>query len=164
MHFKGRADRVDIAEDGTLHVVDYKTGKPIGALAADPDQRGTKLQLPVYGAAARLRAGRPTAAVQADYWFVTSKHKFKRVGYSVTPAVLEQVGHTLGTVVAGIESGVFPPHPIALSTSWVKCRYCDPDALGVVELRRQWERKRGDPGLAVYAELAEPSESGAVDG
>jgi ATP-dependent helicase/nuclease subunit B len=161
MYFKGRADRVDFAEDGTLHVVDYKTGRAIGALTADPDQRGTKLQLPVYGAAARLRAGKPNAAVQADYWFVTSKYKFKRVGYLVTPAVLERVGQTLSTIVAGIESGVFPPHPIALSTSRVNCSYCDPDALGVVELRRQWERKRAEPGLADYAELAEPSESHA---
>jgi hypothetical protein len=60
--------------------------------------------------------------------------------------------------VDGIEAGVFPPHPEALkSTSiFIDCHVCDPDGLGTVELRQQWERKRHDPALAAYADLAEP--------
>ena len=27
VEFRGFADRVDVADDGTMHVVDYKTGK-----------------------------------------------------------------------------------------------------------------------------------------
>jgi len=62
-------------------------------------------------------------------------------------------------MVNGIESGVFPNHPMAASTSRrVECEYCDPDALGVIELRRQWDRKRQDLTLALYADLAEPIE------
>jgi ATP-dependent helicase/nuclease subunit B len=162
MHFRGKADRVDVDEDGALHVVDYKTGSTRGfgqLTEEDPDLHGRKLQLPVYGAAARLRAGGSETPVQAEYWFVSTKGKFQRIGYPVTTHVLERVGRTLGTVVAGIEAGVFPPYPTAMSTSWVDCSYCDPDALGVSDLRRQWEHKRGDPAVALYAELVESSET-----
>ena len=38
----------------------------------------------------------------------------------------------------------------------MQCAACDPDALGIAELRRAWERKCTDPTLAPYANLAEP--------
>jgi ATP-dependent helicase/nuclease subunit B len=70
------------------------------------------------------------------------------------------VGTVLGTIVAGIEAGVFPAHPsdAASSNSYVECAVCDPDGLGVADLRRAWDRKRTDPALAPYADLAEPLE------
>jgi RecB family exonuclease len=161
VHFKGKADRVDVSDDGIVHVVDYKTGSSTQFKALtrdDPDLRGRKLQLPVYAVAARLSAEDPDAPVQAEYWFTSAKGKFERFGYPVTASVLDHVGRTLATLVIGIEAGIFPPHPTATSTSWVDCDYCDPDALGVVELRRHWERKRADPALAPYVDLAEPPE------
>ena len=66
--FRGKADRVDRADDGSLLVLDYKTGKrsPYKGLSAEnPDHGGTLLQLPVYGAAARLHQHTPDAPVQA---------------------------------------------------------------------------------------------------
>jgi ATP-dependent helicase/nuclease subunit B len=160
VRFRGRADRLDLAADGTLHVVDYKTGRSDsyrGLSEEEPDKRGRRLQLVVYGAAARAHHGTPDAEVQADYWFVSNKGKFDRIGYPVTPDVLDDVGRTLGTIVEGIEKGVFPNHPTALSTTpFVECWFCDPDNLGVAELRRAWNRKRQDPVLAHFADLAEP--------
>jgi hypothetical protein len=161
VHFRGRADRVDIGVDGTLHVVDYKTGRSdaYNDLAEDnPDQGGRRFQLVVYGQAARALRGDPDLPVRAEYWFVSSKGKFKRIGYRVTPEVLARVGETLGTIVRGVEAGVFPPYPTASSTTprFVACPYCDPDGLGVVDLRRAWDRKRGDPGLAGFVGLVEP--------
>ena len=160
VRFRGRADRVDRGEDGTLHVVDYKTGsgRDVEKLCAEePDLRGTKLQLAVYGVAGALHAGTPGAPVRSEYWFVSDKGRFRRIGYHVTPEVLERVGRTLATMVDGIEAGVFPARPTPGSTRfWVDCHACDPDALGVVELRRRWDRKRLDPAVAPYAELAEP--------
>jgi hypothetical protein len=103
--------------------------------------------------------------VRAEYWFVSSKGQFELIGYPVTPEVLERVGRTLGTIVAGIETGVFPPYPTASSTSpFIECPYCDPDGLGVVELRRAWERKAGDPSLAAFAGLVEPEADTEADG
>ncbi len=52
--------------------------------------------------------------VRAEYWFTSDKGGFRRIGYSVTPEVLERVGQTVGQMVAGIEHGVFPNHPTAI--------------------------------------------------
>jgi ATP-dependent helicase/nuclease subunit B len=166
LRIRGRADRVDVAADGSLHVIDYKTGslttevKKLGQ--DDPVRGGTKLQLPVYGLAGRLHHGSPDARVHAEYWFVTRRGGFERVGYEVTDDVLAVTSDVLGTIVAGIEAGAFPPHPEPHTSTWfrVACDVCDPDGLGTTELRRQWERKRHDPAVAAYAELAEPTPPG----
>jgi len=118
---------------------------------------GTKLQLPLYGLAGRLAAQDPNVAVRAEYWFVTSDGGFERAGYAISPEVLSRTTTVLAQIVAGIEAGVFSPHPGALSTFlWIDCHVCNPDGLGTAELRHQWERKRHDPALAAYANLAEP--------
>jgi len=160
LRFRGRADRLDRADDGTLHVIDYKTGSHIGYRGLgphDPVLAGTKLQLPIYGLAARAHRGEPYAPVHAEYWFATSKGGFHRIGYDVTDEVLARTREVLGAIVEGIEAGRFPAHPDGSSTSWrVSCHSCDPDGLGTVDLRRQWERKRHHPAMAPYADLAEP--------
>ena len=159
LRFRGSADRVDIGDDGTIHVVDYKTGKSddFRRLGPDnPDERGTKLQLPVYGMAARQFVGRDDAPVQAHYWFISEREGFRRIGYAVDDQVLARVGTTLATIVDGIERGAFPARPDASGTPWVTCPYCDPDGLGVADLRRDWERKRNHPAVAAYAGMAEP--------
>jgi ATP-dependent helicase/nuclease subunit B len=168
LHFRGRADRLDLANDGTLHVVDYKTGKSdrYKVLSeSEPVVRGTMLQLPVYGLAGRMLHGRDDAPVVAEYWFVTSRGRFERKGYRITDDVLDRARAVLGTIVTGIEGGAFPPHPAAMkSTSiFIDCHVCDPDGLGTVELRQHWERKRQDPAMAGYAELAEPLALAAED-
>lgn len=160
--FRGRADRLDLAEDGTLYVVDYKTGKMGSGYTSitddDPVVRGTKLQLPVYGLAARAHHGNPHAPVHAEYWFVTRTGGFKDKGYDVTTDVVARTSATLSTIVTGIEDGIFPAHPEPGGSTAirVRCHSCDPDGLGTVELRQHWERKRHDPAMARYAEMAEP--------
>ena len=160
VRFRGKADRVDLAEDGTIHVVDYKTGRTYGAeklCEEDPDCGGTKLQLPVYGAAARMHQGQSDAPVHAEYWFVSDKGKWNRHGYGVTDEVLAHFGQTLGRIVEGIEAGLFAAHPSGDSSGWSRpCEFCDPDGLGVADLRRSWEHKRTDPLLASYADVVEP--------
>lgn len=159
LRFSGAVDRLDIADDGTLHVVDYKTGgaRAYASLGPDdPDQRGTRLQLAVYGQAARAFHGQADTPVRADYWFVSDREGFARKGYPVDDAVLDRVAATLTTIVHGIESGVFPARPDDSGVGWVTCEYCDPDGLGTAELRRAWERKRDDTLVAPYARLAEP--------
>lgn len=168
VRFRGKADRVDRADDGTLHIVDYKTGRVGDAdkLSEDnPVLEGKRLQLPVYGLAARLHADDPDAAVFAEYWFVSARGQYRRHGIPVTASVVERVGETLAAIVGGIEGGVFPNHPSAKSTSFRnECWYCDPDYLGTTELRGLWERKRADPVLAAYADRVEPFDEDPVDG
>jgi ATP-dependent helicase/nuclease subunit B len=158
LRFRGSADRIDEGPDGGLVVLDYKTGKAddYRRLGPDnPDDRGTRLQLAVYAEAARAAVGRLDAPVRSEYWFVSERGGFARHGYQVDDAVLARVTTTLGTIVEGIEQGAFPPHPDDQFRPWVVCPYCDPDGMGVAELRRQWERKREDPAVAAYAALAE---------
>ncbi|HZM39640.1 MAG TPA: PD-(D/E)XK nuclease family protein [Acidimicrobiales bacterium] len=158
LRFRGSADRIDEGPDGGLVVLDYKTGRAddYRRLGPDnPDDRGTRLQLAVYAQAARAAVGRPDAPVRSEYWFVSERGGFARHGYQVDDAVLARVTTTLGTMVEGIEQGAFPPHPDDQFRPWVVCPYCDPDGMGVAELRRQWERKREDPAVAAYAALAE---------
>jgi RecB family exonuclease len=163
--FRGKADRLDIATDGTVEVIDYKTGRAeqYAQLSEDnPDGQGTKLQLTIYGLAARLHQGSTDVPVRAEYWFTSGKGGFRRIGYRLTAEVLERVRATVGQMVGGIERGVFPSYPTATSTSpFVECAYCDPDGLGVIDLRRQVERKRSDAALTMFFDL---HDLGEVDG
>lgn len=159
VHFRGKADRLDAAADGGLEIIDYKTGKADGYTGLSeeaPDLGGTKLQLAVYALAARAHLGRPDALVLSQYWFTSARGGFKHVGYVVTADVLERVGATVAQMAAGIEAGVFPHYPAAASTTpFVECPYCDPDGLGVVDIRRAIERKKdGDPALSAFFDLA----------
>ncbi|HET6775497.1 MAG TPA: PD-(D/E)XK nuclease family protein [Acidimicrobiales bacterium] len=165
LRFRGSADRIDVTDDGGLVVLDYKTGRADDyrrLSAENPDDGGTRLQLVVYAQAARAFAGRPDAPVTSEYWFVSDRGGFSRLGYSVDDKVLAQVTTTLGTIVAGIERGAFPAHPIESFPPYIPCPYCDPDGMGVAELRRGWQAMRDDPGVVAYAELVEPREVAEV--
>ena len=161
--FTGSIDRVDELPDGTLVVVDHKTGKP-NALAKisaeDPTLGGTRFQLPVYAAAARAVLGRPAARVEAAYTFF---QPFARVPMVIDDAVERQVAHDLGRVVEGIESGRFPAR--AERPGWRRfpgCWYCEPDGLGTATRWAEWERKRHDPLLAAW--FGDDVDTGGGDG
>ena len=158
VRFRGSANRVDRAGDA-LVVVDYKTGsartfRTINQI--DPTAGGTKLQLPVYAHAARAGLGMPAAAVSAEYWFLRKDRG--RIALPLTPMVDQVFSAAVATITDGIGGGLFPHRPPA-DDSWagfIECPYCDPDGLGVTELRDGWRRKRSDPRLAEYLALTEP--------
>ncbi len=142
VQFRGKADRVDIAEDGTVHVVDYKTGRPTAyADLSESRPRPRRYK----AAAAGLRSGGSAVRrsprhlpVRAEYWFIFGP----RAGSSAS-AIRDPGGARAGRPDAGVDggrhrAGVFANHPTAISTAlpWVECPYCDPDGLGVVDLRR----------------------------
>jgi ATP-dependent helicase/nuclease subunit B len=159
LRFSGAIDRLDLADDGTIVVSDYKTGRATSYANLspdDPDKRGTRLQLAVYALAARQIRRAPDAAVRSDYWFVSDREGFARKGYVVDDAVLARVRSVLTTITRGIERGIFPARPEDTGGGYVRCQYCDPDGMGVTELRRDWEHLREHPDVALYADLAEP--------
>ncbi|MFN8018421.1 MAG: PD-(D/E)XK nuclease family protein [Acidimicrobiales bacterium] len=162
---RGLADRVDRAPDGTLHVLDYKTGKADryrGLSGDDPHQGAQHLQLAVYGLAARQDQGTPDARIRADYWFTSRRGGYVKRGYDVTDEVIASVSAAIGGIVDGIEAGLFSPSPPEPSTSpRPECPYCDPDGLGTTELRRQWLAKLQDPALAGYLRLVAPPDPDA---
>lgn len=157
----GAVDRIDRAPDGSLVVLDYKTGGVYDedkALCEEaPHANGKRLQLFLYALAARHVID-PDATVRSEYWFNTSKGKYKRIGYDVTPEVEAGVTAVVDTIVEGIAAGIFPAHPDA-PTGWsfgYQCDYCSPDGGSVAERYREWERKRLDPAMARYLDLVEP--------
>jgi hypothetical protein len=153
----GFADRVDRTETGSLVVVDIKSGKSSGFKglgADDPTKSGSKLQLPVYGLAARAKYGSPDTKVEAEFWFV-GRDLGDRIGYEITDEVVNEYATVLGKIVDGMRSGIFPLVPIAPTSwaAWVDCDYCDPDGLGTTERHSQWLEKAADPVLAAYHAL-----------
>ncbi|HMJ77498.1 MAG TPA: PD-(D/E)XK nuclease family protein [Iamia sp.] len=160
VRFRGQIDRIDRTEAGGLVVADYKTGSASSFQSLserNPDQGGTHLQLAVYGAAARAAVGEPDTDVRAEYWFVSSKGRFATKGYILTPEISERISDTLGLIVDGIEAGLFPAHPTDhQGQPWNPCWSCDPDFLGVADLRRAWEAKAADEAMAGYRTLIDP--------
>lgn len=153
IRMRGSIDRIDRSADGSLAVIDYKTGSAssyAGLSESDPHHHGRQLQLFVYSEAAR--AEYPDASeVRADYWFTKDA---KQQGYPITTAVRGLVTEAIDTIAAGIGAGVFPSHPVDRPVwGWVDCWYCTPDGLSDQHARREWERKIDDPALAVYGAL-----------
>jgi len=153
---RGSADKVDEARDGTLIVVDLKTGgtsrfKPI---RTDPIVAGTKLQLPVYAQAALQILGGTSA--EAAYWFVR-QGKRDWIEVILTADLQADYADAVRTLVASIAKGCFPAKaPDVPDFSWVQCSYCNPDGLGHGEVRTRWERKRHDPALHDLVSLIDP--------
>jgi ATP-dependent helicase/nuclease subunit B len=165
LRFKGSADRVDLGDDGSIVVLDYKTGSDRGYRdieAGDPTVRGTKLQLPIYGLAAASRFG--DGPVASAYWFVSQRGNFDRVSYPLDPQGRARFEEVLGVMVDGIESGSFPPHPgdesTRIGTTFTNCTYCDFDAICPTDRDREWERVRHAPEVAAYAEMADGPDDG----
>ncbi|MDQ3974548.1 MAG: PD-(D/E)XK nuclease family protein, partial [Actinomycetota bacterium] len=156
---RGRIDRVDRSADGTVVVADYKTGsiRTYADLTQDrPLGDGTKLQLPIYGLAIR-QANADAQSVRTEYWFVSTKGEFKRIGYALTDEVVEDLRHALRVIADGIDAGRFPLRPEKPGwRRYVACPYCDPDELGTADRYRDWERLRTLPELRDYVALVEP--------
>lgn len=156
----GKVDRIDRRPDGSLAVIDYKTGSSTRYRGIDeehPHGHGKMLQLYLYALAAEVAfpSGLPVCSF---YWFTTQRGGFKEVGYPVTPELAAKVAGAIDGIVEGIAAGVFPAHPSEVSSrsGYVECWYCTPDGRSDADRRTEWERIRLDPALAGYVGLAEP--------
>ncbi|MCY3576605.1 MAG: PD-(D/E)XK nuclease family protein [bacterium] len=164
VRFRGRADRVDQGSN-TLLVTDYKTGKsdPYKDLDErsrnwDPVLRGTRLQLPVYGLAARDHIDDSADPIRTQYWFVTSDQQFKAYGYRLNDRVMDRFRAVVDIIADGIEDGLFcdRPQPDRTEGPFSQyCDYCNADRLGTQERRRAWESMQDQSELADYWRLAE---------
>lgn len=171
VRFRGVIDRVERTADGRLVVIDYKTGsfsrhrtavRGTRSQPPDPTGRGTMLQLPLYALAAQRHFGSGVpAAVDAAYWFITSvPGQWTWLPLSVDEGLWERFDEAVTAVVGGIRTGVFPgfARPNDDRSGYVTCPYCNPDGIGTDDVVRSWRRKRNDPALAEFAQLADPIE------
>jgi RecB family exonuclease len=108
VRLKGKADRIDLLEDGTFRLIDYKLGWP--------PNRARALQLPIYATCAEQRLtghhGRSWTCSEAVYLAFGGP---KRVVPLFSPAdrdrVLDDARVRLLDVVDAIDRGEFPPSP-----------------------------------------------------
>jgi RecB family exonuclease len=106
---KGKADRIDLLDDGTFRLIDYKLGWP--------PNRARALQLPIYAVCAEqtldLHRGRRWTLGEAAY--LAFKGPKRVVGLFSSDAergrVLEEAQQRLVDTVDAIGAGRFPPAP-----------------------------------------------------
>ena len=131
--FRGKVDRVDVAEGGRRAVVlDYKTGKgdSYKELVDDPVRAGLTLQLGVYAEAALAALG--VEEVEARYWMVSERGGWKQHGYPWTDDRRQRFLEVAETIVDGIETGVFPALPGEYQSffgSHENCGFCEFDRI-----------------------------------
>jgi RecB family exonuclease len=110
LHLRGIADRLDLLEDATLRVLDYKSGRA-------PDPRRA-IQLPVYAACAEVRL----ASYRGGGWTVGEAAYVALAGDKARVAAIESPAERdealargqerLLAAVDAIERGEFPPRPV----------------------------------------------------
>lgn len=112
----GYIDRIDRATDGSIRIIDYKTGGP-SAFTNKAVQTGKKLQLALYALAARdaLQLGQP---VDGFYWHVqhaepspVTLRKFKTETNSGPEAATRIAVEKAWEAVRGARAGHFVPQP-----------------------------------------------------
>ena len=151
---RGRADRVDELPDGTLRVVDYKTGRPgrFAKSAKDgPFSGGRQLQPALYAAAVEALCGRPVSSF--EYRFPTERGGNEIVAYSAGELVPAR--DVVGSLLDHVRAGEFVP-----TNSGTDCTYCDYGTIcrasrgdfDTASPRAAWAEERA-PGLPVYAAM-----------
>ena len=161
LRFRGFIDRIDLSPSGdTALVLDYKSGKTnaYANMDKDPVQRGKRLQLPVYGLAARQLLG-DAVDIKVAYWFVTENGKFatrppRKPG--TLDDMLDAFAPVVGTIAEGIGAGLFPANP---GNEGNNCRNCDFKNLCPTRREWHWRRKRNDPRLSAYVTMADEEAS-----
>lgn len=157
IRFRGKADRVDVAESGHHIVFDYKTGqgnqyKRIEQ--GDPVRAGHTLQLGLYAQAARQILGATEAS--AYYWLINSEAAFSQHGYAWDDVRRSRLVEAIEAIVDGIEAGVFPYVPGEWSNydnAFENCRRCDFDDLCLRSRNDHATVKAGAPELALRGAL-----------
>ncbi|PFG75299.1 PD-(D/E)XK nuclease family protein [Tepidiforma thermophila] len=152
--FRGKADRVDVRQDGGLVVIDYKTGSADSFRAAKGSQLakqdgGWLLQLPIYALAAGQGGGTPPRAL---YWFISEEGEFERREVTLDSSTEEQFRRVVGEAMALREQGLYPAiaGPPKFDR-WHNCRFCPFDRVCPGSDReRLWERWKQDPRLKQF--------------
>lgn len=109
VRLRGKADRIDLLEDGTFRLVDYKTGR-------FPDA-GRTIQLPIYAVAAAQQLARTRGGEwrvgEAGYIAFREKKPVRIVidDGPASAAKLTEGQERLIDTVGRIERGEFPPRP-----------------------------------------------------
>ncbi|HEX6693957.1 MAG TPA: PD-(D/E)XK nuclease family protein [Longimicrobiales bacterium] len=151
---RGAIDRIDRNEDGTLTVIDYKTGS---AFRFSPSHRdfdgGRRLQHVLYAAAAEALYGAEVSSAQYQFPSRRSENHRATVGRPVLRSGLKVIDSLLGLAAAGTF------HP---TNDREDCRFCDYAIVCRVQIneygditsqRADWSRETRDPALRTQRDL-----------
>jgi ATP-dependent helicase/nuclease subunit B len=113
LSFRGKIDRADVSEDGSITVIDYKSGRPdpFEVIGTDPVDAGRHLQLPIYALAAAPLAEVPDAPVRAQFRFVGPrplKDGSFAIGIELDDGVRERLVETVDVLTRTVATGLFP--------------------------------------------------------
>jgi RecB family exonuclease len=157
LRLTGFVDRVDLSPDGSrAWVIDYKTGSTRSYDAMTPDDPlagGTKLQLPVYMAAAGS-----AAEITPLYWFIPGDVEFDKIEFPVNEENLSRYEQTLAAIVDGVRSGIFPAIPGGEDTQYggfVNCRHCDYNRLCTRRRDEEFVEKQQDAALQAWTRVGD---------
>lgn len=112
---KGRIDAVFVDEDGTCHIIDWKSG-------SKRDSYRNRLQLPIYGVAANRLWNIKPENIRLAYVFAGGE----KVEVPFGAGFIEATEEKINTSLTGIKSGDFPPKP-----STYACKYCPVFGIGI---------------------------------
>ncbi len=158
VQFRGKIDLIAIApERDRALVFDFKTGTRSYSEIKSEDitDSGKRLQLPIYSSVASHLLGN-TVDIQSAFWFVfvSGSTQLRPTNKVHLMDALDQFEPELETLVNGIRSGAFPANPGGRS-SFNNCTYCPYDAVCTSDRLIAWDRKKSDPVLEKYVQLAE---------
>lgn len=113
---RGRVDAIFIDEDGTFHLVDWKTGRPY-------ESYKTRLQLPLYALAAERLWGVEPEKMRLAYAFVPGD---ATIEVSTEGDFLGRAEEKVLGALSVIKSGRFEPTP-----SRYACSHCPVMGIGI---------------------------------
>jgi len=153
LSFRGKIDRADIGEDGSITVIDYKTGRPdrFEVIDTDPVDAGRHLQLPIYALAALPLAEEADAPVRAEFRFVgprPAKNGSFAISIELTDGVRERLAETVDVLTRTVATGLFPM--LAGESEYYgheNCRFCEFDKV-CPTARGRYEESARTSGLA----------------
>ncbi|MEX0846807.1 MAG: PD-(D/E)XK nuclease family protein [Ilumatobacteraceae bacterium] len=135
LHFSGAIDRLDRRPDGTLRVLDVKSGKRDSYTTITPllplGDAADKLQLAFYGWAAEQLLGEPVTG--ATYRFTGHQDVQRDVVLELDDAVMHTLHERIDEITAAIADGRFVPGEVGN----FGCPVCTPDQLGLTEINQR---------------------------
>jgi RecB family exonuclease len=108
---RGRIDRVDRLESGTMAVWDYKTGSQSSFSRSEPLKHGQKLQWALY--ALILEQERSEEVSESGYFFTSEKEMGTRLSFPMDETNRSDTNEVVSQLASLARSGSFPISPKA---------------------------------------------------